>query len=240
MSNNYIAFMAHIPHKHIDYIVNDLEEQQEIVTYLVGLETSVTVGEHLHFLCCVNSDSWYHKWSKKVFKDKFKLKGKAYKIGGKGYPRQYGKLKEIKDLEKMGSYTVKDGNIRTNMSENEIENFVKKSHKKSESLTMTYEIVEKMVEFDKTIYDTYRAYKTVERKVKPLTEDEKHFMKLKGQSWDWDFEQYREKELKVFIIKQLKEKNIESITKGKIDAIWHRFITLHFSPYEIYFQYYAR
>lgn len=228
--------MAHIPHEHIDYIVNDLEEQQEIITYLVGLEKSKTVGEHMHFLCCVNSDSWYHKWSKKVFKDKFKLKGKAYKIGGNGYPRQYGKLKEIKDLEKMGSYTVKDGNIRTNMSKNEIDNFVQKSYKKAESLAMTHEICEKMAIFDKTLYPLYCGDKREQRKIKPWTE----LSQMERLAEEAEFPKFRKQQLLIYIIKVLKEKNIESITKGKIDAIWHRFITLHFSPEEILLEYYPR
>lgn len=227
--------MAHIPHKHIDYIVNDLLEQQEIVTYLVGLETSTTVGEHMHFLCCVNSDSWYHKWSKKVFKDKFKLKGKAYKIDGNGYPRQYGKLKEIKDLEKMGSYTVKDGNIRTNMSENEIENFVKKSHKKQESLTMTYEIVEKLVDLDEKHFRDY--HKCPAHIKKEIFAD---WLKKKNYFADEGYQNDRKRYLLINIIKLLKEKNVESITKGKIDSCWNRYITLHFSEVEILNDIYPR
>lgn len=228
--------MAHIPHSEIDFIVNDLLEQQEVITYLIGLETSSKVGEHYHFLVCVDSDTWYHKWSKKIFKDKYQLKGKAYKIDGKGYPRQYGKLKEIKDLEKMGAYTVKDSNIRTNMPQNEIDNFVQKSHKKNILLTLTYEICEKMTIFDKTLYPLYCGDKREQRKIKPWTE----LSQMERLAEEAEFPKFRKQQLLIYIIKVLKEKNIESITKGKIDAIWHRFITLHFSPEEILLEYYPR
>lgn len=231
--------MAHIPHSEIDFIENDLLEQQEVIEYLIGMETSNTVGEHMHFICCVNSETWYHKWSKRIFKDKYKLKGKAYKIDGNGYPRQYGKLKEIKDFEKMGSYTVKDGNIRTNMSQNVIDNFVEKSHKKNILHTMTYEICEKMAIFDKSIWDTYVALKKIDRQRNPLTEDEKLRNRCNPNYNPYaDFQEFRKSELIIYIIKQLKEKNVESISKGKIDSVWNRFITLHFTPEEIFNEHY--
>lgn len=227
--------MAHIPHSEIDFIENDLLEQQEVLTYLIGLETSNTVGEHMHFLCCVESETWYHKWSKRIFKDKYKLKGKAYKIDGNGYPRQYGKLKEIKDLEKMGSYTVKDGNIKTNMPQNEIDNFVKKSHKKNILLTTTYEICEKMVNLDdKHFRDYYTCPSDWPR------EEFSDWLKKKNFFTDEHYQKSRKRYLLINIIKLFKEKNIESITKGKIDAVWHRFITLHFSEVEILNEYYPR
>ncbi len=231
--------MAHIPHSEINFIENDLLEQTEVITYLIGLESCPTVGEHMHFLLCVNSDTFYHKWSKRIFKDKYKLKGKAYKINGIGHARQYGKLKEIKDLEKMGSYTVKDGNIKTNMPQNEIDNFVKKSHKKNILHTLTHEICEKMVILDKTIWDTYIRLKKIDRQLHPLTEDEK-FRNRTNPNYEpyADFQQFRKSELIIYIIKELKEKNVESISKGKIDSIWNRFITLHFTPDEIFNEHY--
>ncbi len=235
MTNNYIAFMAHIPHSEISFIENDLLEQQEVITYLIGLETSTTVGEHMHFLCCVNCETWYHKWSKRIFKDKYKLKGKAYKIDGNGYPRQYGKLKEIKDLEKMGSYTVKDGNIKTNMPQNEIDNFVEKSHKKNILLTMTYEICEKLVNLDERHFKDY--YTCPDHLKKEQFAD---WLKKKNFFADEGYQNDRKRHLLINIIKLLKEKNVDTITKGKIDAVWHRYITLHFSEVEILNEYYPR
>ncbi len=235
MTNNFIAFMAHIPHCEIDFIENDLLEQQEVIEYLIGMEKSNTVGEHMHFICCVNSETWYHKWSKRIFKDKYKLKGKAYKIDGIGYPRQYGKLKEIKDFEKMGSYTVKDGKIRTNMSQNVIDNFVEKSHKKNILHTMTYEICEKLLDLD---LKHFRDYHTCPAHI--AKEEFSHWLKKMNYFNDEGYQKSRKRYLLINIIKQLKEKNIDSITKGKIDVIWHRFITLHFSEVEILNEYYPR
>ena len=220
--------MAHIPHSEIDFLVADLLEQQEVITYLVGLESCSTVGEHMHFVCCVNSETWYHKWSKRIFKDKYKLNGRAYSIDDKKYPRQYGVIRKIKDFEKLCSYTVKDGNIKTNMPQNEIDNFVKKSYKKTESLTMTYEICEKLVNLDERHFkDYYKCPAHLEKK------DFQDWLKKKNFFADEGYQNDRKRYLLINIIKLLKEKNVESITKGKINSCWNRFITLHFSEVEI-------
>jgi len=47
----------------------------------------------------------YHKFSKRVFTDKYKLRGKAIKDN----PRQYGMVQGIRDKDKMIAYTIKDG-----------------------------------------------------------------------------------------------------------------------------------
>jgi hypothetical protein len=73
-------------------------------------------GEHMHFYVEMFPKD-YLRFAKRVFIDKYKLKGKA--SGGVG--RQYGKVKNIENLERMKAYTIKDGNIRTNMTEKEID-----------------------------------------------------------------------------------------------------------------------
>lgn len=119
---DYIAFMCAVKHEYIDYLEDTLKEYA-IGLYLIASETTndahkETDGEHFHFLVQM-TDADYHKYSKRVFKDKFKLRGQARD----GKPRQYGRVKKIEDLERMGAYTIKQGNIRTNMTEAQLERY---------------------------------------------------------------------------------------------------------------------
>ncbi len=74
--------------------------------------------------------------------EKFKLRGKAKD----GKSRQYGKVKEIDNVEKMAAYTLKDGNIRTNMSENDLEKYRSISYKKNEEKKLFMKVLDKLVQ----------------------------------------------------------------------------------------------
>lgn len=118
----YIAFFGAIKHNQTDYVLQILQEY-DIGSWLLGLEVTKdahkeTNGEHIHFLVQMN-DKDYHKFSKRIFIDKYKLRGKALK----DKPRQYGRVKKIEDLSRMAAYTIKDKNIRTNMSEEQLEQY---------------------------------------------------------------------------------------------------------------------
>ena len=105
--------MAHIPHSEVDYLCQELASYR----YLIGMEKSEY--EHFHFLVEMD-DKQYHSFSKKIFKDKYNLRGRAIK----GLPRQYGKEKQIKDIEKIARYTCKDQNVRTNLKEEELDDLL--------------------------------------------------------------------------------------------------------------------
>jgi len=127
----YIAFFGALLHNQIDYVLEILKEY-DIGSYLIGLEVTKeahkeTNGEHIHFLVQM-SDKDYHKFSKRIFIDKYKLRGKALK----DKPRQYGRVKKIEDFNKMGSYTLKDGNIRTNMTEEQLADWKSRAFKLKE------------------------------------------------------------------------------------------------------------
>jgi len=136
MEKKWISFMAHIPHDEQEYLEETLKEY-DIGKYVIGMEHADSVGEHFHFLVQF-TDADYHKYSKRVFKDKFNLRGQNR--GGKC--KQYGKLKEIRDLEKMTAYTVKDGNVITNMTDKEIQKYTELSYKKTDKLELLDEIAE--------------------------------------------------------------------------------------------------
>ena len=111
-----MAFMAHIPHADALEIAQDLARYE--TKYIMGLE--VSSYEHIHFLALMTKQE-YHSFSKKNFIVKYKLRGRATK----GKPRQYGKEKEIRDLEKYAQYCLKDQNFISNMSKDEIEEIIK-------------------------------------------------------------------------------------------------------------------
>lgn len=142
---NYLAFMGALEHSHFDYLENTLKEY-DIGSYIVSAEVSstsheATKGQHFHFLVEM-TDQDYTRFSKRVFIDKFKLRGRAVK----GLPRQYGKVKQIENLEQMKRYTVKDGNFRTNLTDTEIEQLVENSYQKDEKKKIQDELMEILLE----------------------------------------------------------------------------------------------
>ena len=80
----------------------------------------------------------YAKFSKRVFIQKFKLRGRATK----GCPRQYGKDKDIQSLDKAAAYSIKDGNIRTNMVQERIDKLAELAYEKK-----TDDITAKLIEY---------------------------------------------------------------------------------------------
>ncbi len=138
---NYIAFMGALDHSHFDYLEETLKEY-DIGSYIIAHEVSTashveTKGHHFHFLVQMN-DQDYTRFAKRVFIDKFKLRGRAVK----GLPRQYGKINKIENLERMKSYTVKDGDVRTNLTDTEIERLLENSFQKEEKRKITDELLE--------------------------------------------------------------------------------------------------
>lgn len=118
MSKKYIAFMAHLPLFHgedpmISYLEETLKEY-DIEGYIIGEETEPY--SHFHFMVQMDEKD-YHKYAARIFKKKYNLRGKAIK----GHPRQYGKVKEIENVERMKAYTLKEGKFRTNLASEEIE-----------------------------------------------------------------------------------------------------------------------
>ncbi len=128
--------MGHIPvnDENFDYLENKLKTYQ-IGQYIIAAETKPY--DHYHFIAYMSDDT-YRNFAKSVFKDKFKLRGQARN----GLPRQYGKTKDIKDPTRMMAYTVKDGNFRTDFSEQQIEALVKQSFEKKESKDLLQECIE--------------------------------------------------------------------------------------------------
>lgn len=160
--SKFIGFMAHMPLEDYDEIetelINyiDIEEGQ----YLIGHESEPY--SHYHFYCEMSLDA-YHNFSKHLFKDKYKLRGRVKD----GLPRQYGKIKNIRDQAGLASYTIKDKNFRSNMPEDQVKSIFEKSFKKEtlkllkdKMLIYVEEDLQSHKSFDKLVDGKLYCYKS--------------------------------------------------------------------------------
>lgn len=124
MENKIIAGFFTLAEEHYDYLEDTLLTY-DIGHYLIGFEITPDnkKKEHFHVLF-EGTDQIWNNFSKKIVGD-HNLRGK-----GKGN-KKYGKVKEIRDVEKMCSYTIKEGNFRGNFPEDEIQRWYSKSFSKT-------------------------------------------------------------------------------------------------------------
>lgn len=125
--DNWVAFMAHIAETEFDTIEEILKEYNP-QRYIIALEKEPY--NHYHFMVQIeNPEKFYTKYRKRVFIDKYKLRGQAKKE----LCRQYGKVKDIEDLEKMASYTIKNEDFRVyNIEQEELDNLIDKAFNKTD------------------------------------------------------------------------------------------------------------
>ena len=163
------AFMVAVRLTELDYLEELLKKYIGEQPYLICGEIAEgshkeTDGEHCH-IWANTTDTIYHKYTK-VIKTKYKLRGRATA----GKPRQYGKLNNIKSLEQLKIYMLKDQDeknsmVRTNMEPKNIETLKAKSFKKCENqekwdnlLTIAHDLIkEKINENGQEIYDQYQT-----------------------------------------------------------------------------------
>jgi hypothetical protein len=126
-----LMFMAHIPVADMSNVVTTMLEYQSVGNYIVSAETKPY--HHLHFLVEMTEQD-YKRFSKRVFVDTYKLRGLAGRKGTKdaGKPKQYGKMKNIRDIVSACEYTIKDGNYLSNLPETLLLEFLKNSFQKPE------------------------------------------------------------------------------------------------------------
>lgn len=125
------AFFGAIHHQELKSIL-EIWHEYEIGQYIIAKEIcphshATTNGEHFHFVAEMTPET-YHAFAKRVFKDRYKLRGQARE----GLPRQYGKVSFIKDISRMIAYCMKDGDYETNIPHDEIEKYKKISFKRIE------------------------------------------------------------------------------------------------------------
>lgn len=143
---SWIACMAHIKHDQKEilekYVTNRFTQ------YIIAYETSPKVGEHIHFLLWAEELEDYHKLAQNIFKRKYNLRGKATK----GKCRQYGKVKEIEDIDRMMAYTVKDKNVTYKIDDSNIDQISKAfatSFQKNDNLTRLNNILLQYIDENK-------------------------------------------------------------------------------------------
>lgn len=201
-----LMFMAHINHEHIDYVEETLNNY-DIGLYLIGMEGNNDpipgCYEHMHFLVEMEETD-YHKFSKRVFKDKFKLRGRAVQ----GKPRQYGKVKHIDDIENAKTYTVKDGNVRTNMSQDELKKYIDKS----------FEKVEKTEFLDECAEELERRY----------IESQTSLYGPAEYAEGGSFSLYK---LRMLTITIMREKGLKSISRSRVENVIYRFVMKSGTPF---------
>lgn len=222
--------MAHIRHEHINYIEDTIKEYPEVTTYLIGMETKDY--EHMHFVVNATSQTWYRNFSKRVFIDKFGLRGRARKDA----PRQYGKISKIKDVYLLKCYTVKDQNIRTNMPQQEIDDYIENSTKKVELEGYYSSFLAKIDDFVEKRNDDYTQSRREICKQNFDTHEKNQNLERVSRREHDDLPE----DVKIFIIKELQAEKFESITKGKIDSIWNRWQTKNCTPSQIYYYIYKK
>lgn len=137
----YIAFMAHLPHKHgdspmIEYL-EEIIQEYDIGGFIIGEEHEPY--NHYHFTVEMSAKD-YHKFSARIFKKQYNLRGKATK----GLPRQYGKVQKIDNIERMKAYTLKEGVFKTNLNIKEIEKLQAVAHEKEIDTEFEHKICRKL------------------------------------------------------------------------------------------------
>lgn len=116
---DWIAFFGCIKHEFYDEVKEVLLSYPH-EGYIISREITMdahheTAGQHMHFIIQMSKHD-YHKFSKRIFKDRFGLRGRAQTDA----PRQYGRVKHIDNIARMKAYTLKDGHFETNLSDEEI------------------------------------------------------------------------------------------------------------------------
>lgn len=141
----YFAGMFHIQRSEFDHIEKTLTDKYSVGGYLIGFEEQPY--PHFHILAQLETKKLWTNFTKHLV-EKYKLRGKAQKNA----PRQYGTLKTIKDLEKLKSYTIKDGDYRSNLSEADLKQYFDKSFKKENDKTFLDELIEHLDNIKEDIF----------------------------------------------------------------------------------------
>lgn len=148
----WVAFFFAIKHEHKQDVMKIWKEYlgEYVGDYLISAEVAEgrhveTNGEHFHFVAEI-SPKTYHKISKR-YKEKYHLSGRARE----GHSRQYGMIKEIKDINRMIAYCMKDGDYDTNLPEERLEELKKISFKphhkqKDKNVTFTEKITNRLID----------------------------------------------------------------------------------------------
>lgn len=136
MEYEYIACFFDCELDQFDWLEKTLLEY-DIGKYAIAFEELNNKGQkkpHFHFFF-EGTDNIYNAFSKRVV-TKYNLRRK-----GRGGTIKYGKVKEIRNYDKMLQYTIKEGNFRTNFDKDKLKEAIEKSFSKEEKLKILQEMV---------------------------------------------------------------------------------------------------
>lgn len=142
-----IGCMYHLPLTEFDYLEETLKKY-DIGWYIIGHETDPY--DHFHVAFEELSEKQYTNFNKKVVED-YGLRADCKK----GTRKQYGKITKIKDIDRLKSYTVKDGNYRSNLPPDELQVVIENSFRKSKRK----EWLEECIQYVETLPAIF-SYKT--------------------------------------------------------------------------------
>lgn len=221
----WLCFMAHIPHSECGNIIKYLDAYK----YIFGMETSDY--EHFHFLVKMTEKEYYN-FSKRVFKDKYKLRGRATN----GAPRQYGKLKQINDIQKIARYTCKDKNVRTNLTDLELDDILGQKLEDCKNIkTESMDNFKKCCRYVENVLGLFQNKKYDDSQFQ-LVECDGNNHKLE-QGVYFNADKIKPIDIKVYIIKWMIHEKM-TIRKTTIESFYLYIISqsehLKKNPYEIY------
>lgn len=134
MEREWIACFFSIDHDQFD-IIEKIFHEYDHGLYIIAAESTEKEKEHFHFLF-EGTEQIYTNFSKRLI-EKYKLRRK-----GRGGLIKYGKVKHIRNLERMLTYTLKDNSFRSNMDPASIQVYFEKSFKKEIKKELLDNIVE--------------------------------------------------------------------------------------------------
>ena len=148
---NFIAFMVRLPHERLEDLTTLIERHGgEATRWLLAKEKDKEDREHFHGVVFMED----HEYDKvqRHFREVWKLKGSARN----GDTKEYGRVRKVKDKNKMLSYTVKDGNVVTSETwDIDLEQFIQASYQKpKETLKELREKELKKEMLNKNVSDT--------------------------------------------------------------------------------------
>jgi hypothetical protein len=121
--NDPITFYVNLPLDELENLETALiSYTHEDDKYLIAHEVSaVKKKSHFHVIAEIDNNQYEH-FRNNILMKRYQLKAKA---------KQYGKVKQINDVNKMISYCLKDdGPRRTNLADEDVKDFLEKSFKK--------------------------------------------------------------------------------------------------------------
>lgn len=115
-------------------------------------------GQHFHILAEWETKT-YEAFKKTIIEKHYKLTGKAEKGGH----RKYGIVRQIRDEEKMLSYTIKDGKFRSqNYSQEELDEAATNSYQKEDRKTNIELCLEHLKTMNKPHYPDLAKQETIQ------------------------------------------------------------------------------